>query len=222
MEPQPAQPTPKQNLLDKNVPNPLAKNPNFFTHKVFAAIGLILIGAIIAIAGIWWYVQSQDKSSGVEDTTTTTKVSTTSAKTATISATKDETAGWKTYTSINKVYTFKYPVDFTLSTDNTGILDNSSKSYIFSVDSVETTLSVEDWIKANICTSAELCSERVAGVLSNSLQFDDYAHYQSFETVVKHENKLYEISMTSRNADTAVTQGIKSIYLNILSTFKFL
>ncbi|MDP2671495.1 MAG: hypothetical protein Q8P13_03515 [bacterium] len=46
-------------MLDNNVPNPFAKNPNFYTHKVFAAVGLILIGTIIAAAGIWYYVENQ-------------------------------------------------------------------------------------------------------------------------------------------------------------------
>ncbi len=89
-------------MLDQPVPNPVAKNPNIYTHKVFASIGLILIGTIIGVAGVWWYMGNQTDSSSDEANTTTTKVSTTSAKT-------DETADWKTYTSSGSIYSIKYP-----------------------------------------------------------------------------------------------------------------
>ncbi|HSX57896.1 MAG TPA: hypothetical protein VLE47_01325 [Candidatus Saccharimonadales bacterium] len=98
-------------MLDQPVPNPLAKNPNFFTHKVFAAIGLILIGTIIAAAGIWWYA-NRSSGSTETDSSTTVKVTTTSAKPATASATKDETADWKTLTNKTIGYSVKYPSDW--------------------------------------------------------------------------------------------------------------
>lgn len=97
-------------MLDQPVPNPLAKNPNVHTHKVFATVGLILIGVILAIAGIWYYVEGQ---SGTTDTaldeTTTTKVSTSSAK----ADKKDETADWETYTNDTYKFSFKYPTGWT-------------------------------------------------------------------------------------------------------------
>lgn len=66
-------------MLEQNVPNPLAQNPSFHTHKVFAAIGIILTISIIAIGGIWYFVQSaEDKAPATEDNTV--KVSTSSAK----------------------------------------------------------------------------------------------------------------------------------------------
>lgn len=76
-------------MLDQNVPNPLAKNPNVYTHKVFAAVGLVLIGTIIAVAGIWYYLENQSGTNSTADETTTTKVSTDSAKKSTESAEKD-------------------------------------------------------------------------------------------------------------------------------------
>ncbi len=97
-------------MLDQPVPNPLAKNPNVHTHKVFAAVGLILIGTIIAIAGIWYYVDSQ---SGTVDEVTDTNSSTNSAK--------SETSDWKSITEEVGVdyggtykYTFSYPQDFSV------------------------------------------------------------------------------------------------------------
>lgn len=91
-------------MLDQPVPNPAAQNPNIHTHKVFASVGLILIGTILAIAGIWWYVQSQGGFDS-EDTDTT-KVSTDSAK-------KDETADWKTYANTTAGYKISYPPTWT-------------------------------------------------------------------------------------------------------------
>ncbi len=119
-------------MLDQPVPNPIAKNPNIYTHKVFAAIGLILIGTIVAVAGIWWYVQGQDKNSGTEDTTVTTKVATTSAKTATVSASKD---GLKTLQS-SIGFTIKYPEAWlTKSCGDSALLFAPTKSTLGVCDS---------------------------------------------------------------------------------------
>ena len=94
-------------MLDQPVPNPLASNPNVHTHKVFAAVGLILIGTIIAAAGIWWYASGRNTDSATDEVETTTKVSTSSAKTT--STTKDETADWKTFSDSTLNYSLKYP-----------------------------------------------------------------------------------------------------------------
>lgn len=106
-------------MLEENVPNPLAKNPNFNTHKVFATIGLILIAAILVLAGIWIYVENQSgtKTTGSEDNNV--KVSTSSAKAATQSTEKDETADWKIYTSTRDGYSIKYPSDWILIPEKT-------------------------------------------------------------------------------------------------------
>ena len=117
-------------MLDQPVPNPLAKNPNVYTHKVFAAVGLILIGTIIAVAGVWWYVENQ---TGAEtaNKTTTTKVSTSSAKKTTASAEKEETADWKIYTSTKFNYSLKYPTEWlTTDCDPSPVLFAPKKNYL--------------------------------------------------------------------------------------------
>lgn len=102
-------------MLDQPVPNPLAKNPNVHTHKVFATVGLILIGTIIAIAGIWWYFNSQ---SGTVTEETTTKISTSSAQKSTVSAKPAETTSSSEYK--NKSVTFKYPKGWYTSDNGEG------------------------------------------------------------------------------------------------------
>jgi hypothetical protein len=106
-------------MLDQNVPNPLAQNPSFHTHKVFASVGLILIGLIVGIGGTWYFVQSaQDKAPATEDNKV--KVSTSSAKTKTETklTEKDETADWKNHTSTKLGFLIKYPNDWTTATEN--------------------------------------------------------------------------------------------------------
>lgn len=103
-------------MLDQPVPNPLAKNPNFYTHKVFAAIGIILIVTIAIVAGVWYYVESQGGNKTPE-TQNDVKVSTQTAKTATKSAEKDETADWKTFTSTKWGFKVKYPKDWAIAND---------------------------------------------------------------------------------------------------------
>lgn len=57
--------------------------PTFDTHKVFAAIGIILTVTIFAIAALWYFTDT-NKGAGVEEDV---KVTTSSAKPATNSAT---------------------------------------------------------------------------------------------------------------------------------------
>lgn len=103
-------------MLDQPVPNPLAKNPNFFTHKVFAAIGIILIVAITAVAGIWWYVDGRYSKNYNENEaykTSTDSAEKTNTYTISSSEKKDETADWKTYSKEVLGFSIKYPNDWT-------------------------------------------------------------------------------------------------------------
>lgn len=106
-------PTTNPSVLDKPVPNPLAKNPNVNTHKVFASIGLVLIGVIIIIAGVWYYVDGRFSTAETNDSTA--KVTTSSAKPKTsttssdLSSKKDETKDWKTYIREDFGFSLKHP-----------------------------------------------------------------------------------------------------------------
>ncbi len=56
-------------------------------HKVFAAIGIILIVLIVVVGGVWYFVQKAEDEVGSDYEDNVVKVSTSSANTATDSAT---------------------------------------------------------------------------------------------------------------------------------------
>ncbi len=64
-----------------------SSSKSFDFHKVFAAIGMILVVAIIVLGGVWYFVEGQN-SNFFGDEEDTIKVSTSSANTATKSATQ--------------------------------------------------------------------------------------------------------------------------------------
>ncbi len=103
-------PTSDSSLLDKPVPNPLAKNPNVHTHKVFAAIGIILIVMVIIGSGIWYFVQSAEDKVELVDETTVTKTATSSAK-----------ESWKTHT-VKDFMSFDYPTSWTVSSQSVTVI----------------------------------------------------------------------------------------------------
>lgn len=116
-------PTTSPSVLDKPVPNPLAKNPNVHTHKVFATVGLVLIGVIVFLSGLAFIYRDQvanlfEQKSESDNTVNTPKVSTSSAKKATDSAKKDETEDWKTYKSTVLGMEFKFPKEWSVSSEN--------------------------------------------------------------------------------------------------------
>lgn len=102
----------KTSVLDKNVPNPLAKNPNIHTHKVFASVGLILIGVIVILGLLAFMYRDQvqdiyDYLVGSSTTTESTKVSTSSA------TNKSGATVYKT-----NIYSFNYLDSWKIETDS--------------------------------------------------------------------------------------------------------
>jgi hypothetical protein len=107
-----------ENAVQPNV----VQTPTDATRKRFSwknvLIGVVA-GVIVIAAGIgcwYWYISNQPEATS--EFSTSTKTSTSSAKTATLSSKTDETAGWKTFTSNDNVYSFNYPTDWELN-DNT-------------------------------------------------------------------------------------------------------
>lgn len=230
-------------MLDQPVPNPLAKNPNVYTHKVFAAVGLILIGTIIAVAGIWYYVNGrfiENQYVGVNDKVNPLdKVEYQPRKIATVTSTKKETGTWKEYKG--EYYSFKYPGDFTISNDyGVGVKIDSSdlKKYYpkadgeveristgsqFEVLSVENSAtdptSIEEFDK-NALNVVEPVYLTIDGVKSKKLvTYNPYDHENEISVILFKGNRSYIItqsfSVTKNDIDS-------SDFDTLISTFKFL
>lgn len=76
-------------MEEKNIDiktNSTSKGFNF--HKVFAAIGLILIAAVVILSGVWYFVEGRNPQSVDEDDQIATQSAKVATKSATISATK--------------------------------------------------------------------------------------------------------------------------------------
>lgn len=92
----------EENTVSINPKTQTKKKLDF--HKVFAAIGIILIALIIIVGGVWYFVQSaMDKV--IPDEFVTNKVSTSSARTKTATSSAD----WRTYTDSKNAFSIKYP-----------------------------------------------------------------------------------------------------------------
>ncbi len=176
-------------MLDQPIPNPVAKNPNLYTHKVFAAVGLILIGTIIAVAGIWYFSSSNSSS---ENDPTTTKVSTSSARKATETAKDDETEAWLTYSNLK--YSLKYPPAYQYS-------ETSDKTYVsFGKEKVDGQV-----VNTEFSTSISNESANYASIISKEIN-------KSTETVpneVQGKNIVIRLSDTTVDGYHAVRETIE-------------
>ncbi len=136
------------------------------------------------------------------------------------SGSPDPTADWKTFADSNGTFIFKYPSDYTASTD-IGLLNDPTNKFAFSVGVFKSNLSVEEWAKQNRCTG-NTCSSFTTGIWPGSIQFDLTGQYASVESVVKYGDAIYELSMNSKEANKPVDATVKGIYNQILGTFKYL
>lgn len=98
--------------MDEKIIQPQITTKKMDFHKVFAAVGIILIVLIIVVGGVWYFVLNAEEKVPVNDDVTVTKIATSSAKTTTPSATKDETADWKTVSNNTCGFSVKYPKDW--------------------------------------------------------------------------------------------------------------
>lgn len=136
----------------------------------------------------------------------------------------DETANWETYNGIS--YTFKYPSDWITSKD-VGLFNDPSMHFILDVQTKTTTLNIQDWTKANICTKFAKVSDQngctvyASGPIENSIQFTFLTQYGGMHTVFKYGNTIYDVSIDAREPNPNFEE-IKKVYDQILSTFKFL
>lgn len=227
-------------MLDQPVPNPLSKNPNVHTHKVFAAVGLILIGTIIAVAGIWYYVEGQ--SGTATDETTTTKVSTSSAKADTKT---DETADWKVYNSEVLGITIKYPKDWSFKDDRGPVIfgknpDGSNEPIIVNISRVHkdsssqqsyeesAKISVNDPISSSFYGTSNFTTKtRLPNVTIDSstwikfkiTNIQDDVLDNSISLTTEKDDYYYSIAMTS--GKSSLLESNSNFFDLMSSTFKF-
>ncbi len=221
-------------MLEQPVPNPVAKNPNINTTKVFAAIGIIAIVMVIFCAGVWYYVAGRFNTVSSEDNTT--KVSTSSAKTSTESAKKtekDETADWETYTNAKGKFSIKYPTDWSVWSYGRGV----SIAY-FQVNSKDETYQDNNeipqshvWIdvftedyKKTITEGTEFDLDGIKGLYTGRL---DTCNVGCYVISAKKGSTVYEIAMsvsrsTKNSENKTAYDDFEKIFLRIAKTFKFL
>ena len=141
-------------------------------------------------------------------------------------ATADPTADWKVYTDTKSRYSFKHPSNWTTSKD-IGFLNDPAMKFILGVQAKNTTLNVQDWAKVNICTKFATikdqngCTTYTDGPIENSIQTTFLAHYGGMHTIFKYEDTIFDVSLTAREPNPNFEE-IKSVYNQILSTFKFI
>jgi len=238
----------KPSFFDRSVPNPLAKNPNVHTHKVFATVGLILIGTIVAVAGAWWYVENQTGGKTTEEESTT-KISTSSAKT------KVDTSDWKVFTSTKWGFTVKYPKDWGSATEtDTGARflkneqeyggpiitfdwnEDASRTLLYNrINSykVNETINFETdfWIQESTTSAKTFIKDKYVRLNDGKVDgnkalrytvdygYKDVGYNDSYNVLIVKNNKIYKVGIDT--FDLKLQESIIELD-QILSTFKFL
>lgn len=139
--------------------------------------------------------------------------------------TQDPTANWQTYSDPKGKYSFKYPMDWTISKD-VGILNDPTMKYILDLKAETTNLNIQDWTKTNICTKFATtndpsgCTAYIKGPIDNSIQTTFLAHYSGTHTVFKDGSMIFDLSLAAREPNLKFDKII-DLYNQILSTFKF-
>jgi len=143
---------------------------------------------------------------------------------------------WQTCND-SRGFTMEYPLGFEMNTGscNYSIQDYSlvqnikvtdptkdlQKNWLITVDVEKSDLNPNQWIIANKCTNNQLCSEIKPGPIPYSSTFDISAHYTESNVVTKIGDKIVIFSLNARNPDSPVSNDIRNIFDQILSTFKF-
>lgn len=223
----------KSNILDKNVPNPLTKNPNVHTHKVFASIGLILFGTlvILGILAIVYRGQLGDflkqvpEGPNIENPIKPGKIATDSSKTE--SSKKDGTEGWKTHKGSK--YSIKYPSDWQVLENINHISTDSPNYDHFYLVMQEMEPGVNVFITSK--TTAQAWSDK-QGSGPDTPKFTEYivdgikgtwvdkgSGFQPFVIVDKDQNS-YIISLSTPLGYE--NQEYEEIFTKMVRSFKFL
>jgi len=142
------------------------KNIDWRIIAITVVVALVTAGAIGG--GVWYYMDQQNQKLADDNTKQVDSLqsqiddlneNSTSAEASTTTAT-NATAGWKTYSNSNPVFTFKYPTNQTaatpaandptvwLSTD--GNRSNETLLIVFAKNSATTVQSYYNYVKSNV------------------------------------------------------------------------
>lgn len=157
-----------------------------------------------------------------------------------------DTSNWKTYTNKQHNFSLKYPPIFNLDSEdwghtnviNTGTSvggvnfvhdiianNNITDRMTLNVSAVSTSLSMNGVAKVycggDFGDRFSLCTLVDKPTIPDSLQYFDNAHYRSINTIIAHDNLLFEIELSDNNPERPFTKDEVDIYNQILSTFKF-
>lgn len=145
----------------------------------------------------------------------------------------DETMNWKTYTSKNEPFTFKYPNNWVLREDppnadmktvvvQTGPFDDNYQSVLVSVINNPNNLSIEDYVKEGLTDSSlftfTFTDIIIGGFHGKHTPLVSGGTHDDEGAFVKKENKIYEIRWPGWRGKNI---NSPDIYNQILSTFKF-
>lgn len=132
------------------------------------------------------------------------------------------TADWKTYTNQTLGYSFKYPANWGKSNSVESFMDPTN-SFTLTIEVNQTNLDVNSWkVKKCVIAGTDFCSNSVQGPIIGSIQYNHpKSHYDLINTLIAHENQIFDISLASINPNQSADQLTKQTYNQILSTFKF-
>lgn len=149
------------------------------------------------------------------------------------------TSGWKTCINTQYSFTIQYPKDY-LTNSSCGYGpsyalvkdavvsqgDLLKKDYLISISPyVKNSLSFQEWIVDKLCphfAAGSSCSDQKLGPIPSSVQFDALGRqYAGTHTVFERGNMIFVISLGARNPYSPISDVVKQLFNQILSTFKF-
>lgn len=195
---------------------PVDKKFKLFPLLTILILIVVVLGALTSYLAYQNYLLSQKVAMLAKSPTP----SATPASTETTN--QDITSTWQTYTGNG--FTFKYPPEYTKSTD-VGLLNDQANNWIFGVTSTSSYTFVQDYL-SKLCpsdtTGKPFCSITPSTQISGGTQYvNNTSHYTSVGVVLVHNNTLYDINFGARNPNQQVDASLLTTFYQILSSFQF-
>lgn len=237
-------------MLDQPVPNPVAKNPNIYTHKVFASVGLILFGTIVILSVLAYFYRDQVAdffNTAKDNSAEITKVSTSSAKTDAENQTSNETTSdqsteWKTFSSSELGFSIKYPptwvqkgpgeggandknVNFYspdyISSNNFGYLEDGSFIYVNSGSMYSGVNTIDDWVEDTGYQISNRQNITVDGIEAAKFDYVNNHGAKYDLVVIIKTSKITELWVTTSKEESDINSS-QEIFDQMVESFKFL